>query len=72
MNSANRLAPASTKTSYRHVKLVKSEKYGVFLARFTHKHTGIVHTSTKGDDGVRYLSTHDNVYIRYFRGHKRK
>jgi COMPASS component SWD2 len=56
----------------RHVKHSKSEKYGVHLARYTHKTTAIIHTSTKEDDSVRYLSLHDNSYIRYFRGHKRK
>ena len=28
-----------------------------------------MYASTKLDDGIRYLSTHDNSYIRYFRGH---
>ena len=31
-----------------------------------------VHASTKVDDTIRYLSLHDNKYIRYFPGHTKK
>lgn len=57
---------------FRHVKKIMSGKYGVHLARYTHKSSAIIHTSTKEDDSIRYLSLHDNTYLRYFRGHKRK
>ncbi|KAF2138902.1 uncharacterized protein K452DRAFT_290548 [Aplosporella prunicola CBS 121167] len=53
----------------KHAKELKSQKYGVHLARFTHHAQSIVYASTKVDDGIRYLSTHDNSYIRYFKGH---
>ncbi|KDE07220.1 hypothetical protein MVLG_02443 [Microbotryum lychnidis-dioicae p1A1 Lamole] len=49
-----------------------SKKYGVHLARFTHKNTNVIHASTKGSDDIRYLSLHDNNYIRYFKGHTKK
>lgn len=53
-------------------RTVYSKKYGVDLIRFTHaKHTAI-HASTKIDDTVRYLSLHDNKYLRYFPGHTKK
>lgn len=52
-----------------HAKEVKSEKYGSALAKFTHNSTSIIYASTKVDDGIRYLSMHDNTFIRYFRGH---
>ncbi|KAK5018649.1 WD repeat-containing protein-like protein [Cryomyces antarcticus] len=53
----------------KHAKELKSQKYGVHLARFTHHAQSIIYASTKVDDGLRYLSSHDNSYIRYFRGH---
>jgi len=53
-----------------HAKELKSQKYGSALARFTHHSTSIIYASTKVDDGVRYLSMHDNSFIRYFRGHE--
>lgn len=52
-----------------HAKELKSHKYGCALARFTHHSTSIIYASTKVDDGIRYLSMHDNSFIRYFRGH---
>jgi COMPASS component SWD2 len=52
-----------------HAKELKCQKYGSALARFTHHHTSIIYTSTKVDDGIRYLSMHDNSFIRYFKGH---
>lgn len=53
----------------QHAKELKSQKYGSALARFTHHSTAIIYASTKVDDGIRYLSMHDNNFIRYFRGH---
>ncbi|CAK4030013.1 WD repeat [Lecanosticta acicola] len=52
-----------------HAKELKSHKYGCALARFTHHSTSIIYASTKVDDGIRYLSMHDNSFIRYFKGH---
>ncbi|KAF2111521.1 WD repeat-containing protein-like protein [Lophiotrema nucula] len=53
----------------KHAKELKSQKYGVHLARFSHHAQSIIYASTKLDDSLRFLSTHDNSYIRYFRGH---
>merc|ERR1711953_1466458 len=53
-------------------RLVNSQKYGVDLARFTHAHNAAIHASTKRDDAIRYLSLHDNKFIRYFTGHTKK
>ncbi len=52
-------------------RLVNSQKYGVDLARFTHARNAAVHASTKVDDDVRYLSLHDNKFIRYFKVRRR-
>lgn len=54
----------------KHSKTVYSKKYGASLARFLHHATNCIYASTKEDDTIRYLSLHDNSYIRYFRGHK--
>jgi len=51
------------------IKTLLSQKYGAHLARFTHHSTSIIYSSTKEDDCIRYLSTHDNAFLRYFRGH---
>ncbi|KAF2734109.1 WD repeat-containing protein 82 [Polyplosphaeria fusca] len=53
----------------KHAKELKSQKYGVHLARFSHHAQSIIYASTKVDDTIRFLSTHDNSYIRYFKGH---
>ncbi|KAK9458791.1 WD40-repeat-containing domain protein [Lipomyces oligophaga] len=53
-------------------KVLPSKKYGCHLARFTHTSTNCVHASTMENDTIRYLSLHDNQYIRYFKGHKKK
>jgi COMPASS component SWD2 len=50
-------------------KTLLSKKYGCHLARFTHHAGSIIYASTKGDDTLRYLSTHDNQFLRYFKGH---
>ncbi|KAF9629648.1 putative wd repeat protein [Lasiodiplodia theobromae] len=73
-SSANSKAHDDTLQIYnckegKHAKEPKSQKYGVHLARFTHHAQSIIYASTKVDDGIRYLSTHDNSYIRYFKGH---
>ncbi|KAI9320959.1 WD repeat-containing protein 82 [Dichotomocladium elegans] len=49
-----------------------SKKYGVNFARFTHQRSTVIYASTKEDDTLRYLSLHDNKFIRYFRGHKQR
>jgi len=54
---------------HRHLKTLYSKKYGVDLPRFTHRHTTVVHASTKEDDTIRYHSLHDNKYLQYFKGH---
>ncbi|PVI01480.1 WD repeat-containing protein 82 [Periconia macrospinosa] len=53
----------------KHAKELKSQKYGAHLARFSHHAQSIIYASTKKDDTLRFLSTHDNSYIRYFKGH---
>ncbi|KIJ52535.1 hypothetical protein M422DRAFT_64987 [Sphaerobolus stellatus SS14] len=53
-------------------KKLQSKKYGVDLTRFTHKNTTIVYASTKEDDTIRYHSLHDNKYLQYFKGHKKR
>ena len=40
--------------------------------KYTHAKDVILHTSTKVDDSLRYLTLHENRYIRYFRGHEKK
>ncbi|XP_063680940.1 WD repeat-containing protein 82-like [Bolinopsis microptera] len=49
-----------------------SRKYGVSLIRYTHAQNTVLHASTKIDDTVRYLSLHDNKYLRYFKGHQQR
>ncbi|KAI8912411.1 WD40-repeat-containing domain protein [Gorgonomyces haynaldii] len=51
---------------------IYSKKYGCGLTRFTHSDTTLLYSSTKQDDGIRYMSLHDNRYLRYFIGHKAK
>jgi len=53
-------------------RLVNSQKYGVDLVRFTHAKNAAIHASTKRDDAIRYLSLHDNKFIRYFTGHSKR
>uniref|UniRef100_T1IVA5 Uncharacterized protein n=1 Tax=Strigamia maritima TaxID=126957 RepID=T1IVA5_STRMM len=55
-----------------HKRSLNSKKYGVDLIRFTHAANTTIHCSTKVDDTIRYLSLHDNKYIRYFPGHTKK
>ncbi|KAK9455376.1 WD40-repeat-containing domain protein [Dipodascopsis uninucleata] len=56
----------------KHNKTLYSKKYGVHLAKFTHNSMNCVYVSTKENDTLRYLSLHDNHYIRYFKGHKKR
>lgn len=58
--------------SGKYVKTFFSKKYGVDLPRFTHRNTTIIYASTKEDDTIRYHSLHDNKYLQYFRGHKKR
>lgn len=53
-------------------RTLNSKKYGVDLIQLTHSNDTAVHASTKVDDTIRYLSLHDNKYIRYFPGHSKK
>ncbi|XP_042895063.1 WD repeat-containing protein 82 [Parasteatoda tepidariorum] len=53
-------------------RTLHSKKYGADLIRFAHNEDSAVHSSTKIDDTIRYLSLHDNKYIRYFTGHVKK
>jgi len=54
-------------------KFVQSKKYGVDLVRFTHNNNSIICASKNGwDDTIRYLSLHDNKYLKYFKGHRDK
>jgi len=53
-------------------RTLNSKKYGVDLIRYTHAQNTALHCSTKIDDTIRYLSLHDNKYIRYFPGHTKK
>lgn len=53
-------------------RTVNSKKYGVDLIHFTHSQSTAIHSSTKVDDAIRYLSLHDNKYLRYFPGHTKK
>jgi len=53
-------------------RTLNSKKYGVDLIHFTHAKNTAIHSSTKIDDTIRYLSLHDNKYLRYFPGHTKK
>lgn len=55
----------------KHHKSLLSQKYGVSKAIFSHAAGCIIHTSTKINHTIRYLSTHDNSYLRYFEGHEK-
>lgn len=55
-----------------HKRTLNSKKYGVDLIHYTHAPNTAVHSSNKIDDTIRYLSLHDNKYIRYFHGHTKK
>jgi COMPASS component SWD2 len=62
----------NTFTGKKH-QVLYSKKYGVDLVRFTHYANSIIYASKNGwDESIRYLSLHDNRYLRYFKGHKDK
>jgi COMPASS component SWD2 len=52
-------------------KTVTVRKHGARLVRFAHHNTTVlVASNSKGwEDAVRYLSLHDNKYLRFFKGH---
>jgi len=53
-------------------KVVFCKTFGVDLVRFTH-HSSAVLCASKNefvDESLRYLSLHDNRYLRYFKGHR--
>eukprot|EP00897_Mesotaenium_endlicherianum_P011025 jgi/Mesen1/9951/ME000071S09362 len=53
------------------VKTIHSRKYGVDQVCFTHHPSSVVYSSKNGwDESLRYLSLHDNRYVRYFKGHR--
>ena len=54
------------------VRTINSKKYGVELILFTHAKNTAIHSSTKIDDTIRYLSLHDNKYIRCLKQLKAK
>lgn len=58
--------------SATHLKTLYSKKYGVSHIKFAHGGNTVIHGSTKENDTIRYLSLHDNKYLRYFVGHKAK
>ena len=47
-------------------RVVNSQKYGVDLVHFTHAKNAVVYASNKEgkDQAVRYLSLHDNKYLK--------
>ena len=54
-------------------KSIFSKKYGVDLIRFTHHSSSVICASKNSwDESLRYLSLHDNRYLRYFKGHRDK
>lgn len=54
------------------IKLLNSFKYGINKSIFTHSKSNIIHNSTKLNHHLRYLSLHDNNYLRYFKGHSQQ
>ncbi|KAN0006753.1 hypothetical protein ACTFIU_004944 [Dictyostelium citrinum] len=54
-------------------KTLNSKKYGVDLIKFTHNNNSIICASKNSwDESLRYLSLHDNKYLKYFKGHRNK
>jgi len=57
-------------------KTVLSRRYGVSQVRFTHHSNAVIVASKNSgnnwDDTIRYLSLHDNKYLRFFRGHRHR
>eukprot|EP00002_Diphylleia_rotans_P001281 TRINITY_DN10715_c0_g1_i1.p1 TRINITY_DN10715_c0_g1~~TRINITY_DN10715_c0_g1_i1.p1 ORF type:complete len:314 (+),score=56.91 TRINITY_DN10715_c0_g1_i1:55-996(+) len=54
-------------------QVVFSKKYGVSLVRWTHHTSNIIMASNNvWEHALRYLSLHDNQYLRQFNGHRDK
>ena len=55
-------------------QVIRSQKYGCDLVHFTHATNTIVYASNKEgkDHAIRYMSLHDNKYLKYFSGHSAK
>eukprot|EP00871_Galdieria_phlegrea_P005796 jgi/Galph1/703/GphlegSOOS_G5583.1 len=54
----------------KHQKSIPVKKYGAGLVRFTHHPSAVICASQNDfDHSLRYLSLHENRYLRYFRGH---
>jgi COMPASS component SWD2 len=53
---------------------LQAKKYGVGVVKFTHSASCVITASNNDswDDTLRYLSLHDNRYLRYFSGHTAK
>ncbi|KAJ6648704.1 WD repeat-containing protein 82, partial [Pseudolycoriella hygida] len=49
-----------------------TKKYGADLIQFADKDLRVIHSSTKVDDKIRYLSLSDYKYFHYFNGHVKK
>lgn len=54
--------------------VIRSQKYGADLAHFTHADNTIVFASNREgrEHSLRYMSIHDNKFLRYFCGHTAK
>ncbi|XP_043829503.1 WD repeat-containing protein 82-like [Dromiciops gliroides] len=52
-------------------RTVYSKKYGVDIIRYTRSSSTAIYSCNKIDDTIRYLSLHENKYIRYFPGHRK-
>lgn len=56
----------------RSKRTLYSKKYGCDLLCYTHAPNTIIYSSNKVDDTIRYLSLHDNKFLRYFPGHTKR
>uniref|UniRef100_A0AC34QVT8 Uncharacterized protein n=1 Tax=Panagrolaimus sp. JU765 TaxID=591449 RepID=A0AC34QVT8_9BILA len=54
------------------IRVIGCTSYGVGIAVFGAHPEIVLHTSTKQDNNIRYLSMYDNKYIRVFSGHTDK
>lgn len=55
-----------------HVLSTYSQKYGVDNICHSFEEDKILHSSTAGNDAIRYLCFANNSYLRYFVGHSKK
>jgi len=55
-------------------QVIRSQKYGCDLVHFTHANNTIIYASNKEskDNSLRYMSIHDNKFLKYFTGHTAK